>query len=110
MYHRKHTHHHPFLGFRAPSLLSSSSTSKNARLAVVCALQVLASDLVKAIEIGVCARRRCCYEIGALGLFFSRIGRETKKIKEHEEQSLNPVQKKGKERDGEGRGRRKGKG
>jgi hypothetical protein len=45
-----------------------------------------------------------------LGLFFSRIGRETKKIKEHEEQSLNPVQKKGKERDGEGRGRRKGKG
>jgi hypothetical protein len=45
-----------------------------------------------------------------LGIFFSRIGGEKKKEKEHEEQSLNPVQRKGKERDVKGRGRREGKG
>jgi hypothetical protein len=42
-----------------------------------------------------------------LGVFFSRIGREKKKEKEHEEQRLIPVQRKGKERDGKVRGRRK---
>jgi hypothetical protein len=70
LYHRKHTHHHIFLGFHAPSLLSSSSTSKNARLAVVCALQVLASDLVKLQRLGFARGDGAAIKLALWGFFF----------------------------------------